>query len=193
MASIWFTSDYHLGHAGILRLCNRPFREVDEMAETIIERHNAVVAETDEVYDLGDFAFRCEPKYAAACLGRLNGRRKLLWGNHDKALRQALARGLLDELIASGRVQFIGEAKPSLHTILRINVNGQPIVLSHYGLRTWQGAFRGAWHVYGHSRGNLPPFHKSFDVGVDANEFHPVSFEGVRARMELVRDPFAES
>jgi hypothetical protein len=33
---------------------------------------------------------------------------------------------------------------------------GQPIVLCHYAMRVWNRSHHGAWHLYGHSRGNLP-------------------------------------
>jgi len=32
----WFTSDYHLGHANIIKYCNRPFKGIDQMNSTII-------------------------------------------------------------------------------------------------------------------------------------------------------------
>ena len=189
----WFTSDYHIGHRNIIRLCERPFKDIEEMDRALIDRHNAKVGESDTVYDLGDFAFRCTPEYAVACLAQLNGRRHLLWGNHDKPLRQALKRGLLDGLLASGQLTLIGDPDPHMQTALRINVDGQDIVLAHYAQRTWHGAFRGTWHLYGHSHGNLTPFRKSMDIGVDAHEFHPVSFTELQSRMAQVQEPFSEA
>jgi calcineurin-like phosphoesterase family protein len=41
----------------------------------------------------------------------------------------------------------------------------------------------GAWHLYGHSHGALPPYGKSFDVGVDCWNYKPVSFEQVQEKM----------
>lgn len=84
MNRVWFTSDYHMGHGNIIGLCQRPFASVEAMEIEIIERHNSVVGSDDEVYDLGDFAYRCSSQHAADCLRRLNGRRTMLWGNHDK-------------------------------------------------------------------------------------------------------------
>ncbi len=181
-----------MGHFNIIGLCQRPFGSVEEMENAIVERHNAVVGPEDVVYDLGDFAFRCSAEHAVECLRRLNGRRTILWGNHDKALRQALKRGLLDDLLESGRLSFIGDPDPHLQTGFQVVVENQWIVLAHYAQRTWQGAFRGAWHLYGHSHGNLPAFKKSMDVGVDAWDFRPLSFEQIRDHMQAVIEAFAE-
>ena len=57
---IFFTSDLHLGHANIIRLCNRPFSNVEEMDETIINNWNSVVTDNDDVYILGDFSYKSE-------------------------------------------------------------------------------------------------------------------------------------
>ncbi len=133
MPTTWFTSDYHLGHRNIIRLCNRPFANVEEMDQAIIERHNACVGQADTVYDLGDFAFRCSAEYAVACLHRLNGRRHLVLGNHDKPLRQAHKRGLLDELIESGRLTLVGDTDPRIQTAFRVSIEGWHTSLSAHG------------------------------------------------------------
>jgi calcineurin-like phosphoesterase family protein len=52
----WYTADLHLGHANIIRYCDRPFSDVDEMNRALIDRWNSVVADDDEVWVLGDVA-----------------------------------------------------------------------------------------------------------------------------------------
>jgi calcineurin-like phosphoesterase family protein len=47
MPNTWFTADFHLGHANIIRYCNRPFSTVEEMDQTILERLNASVKVND--------------------------------------------------------------------------------------------------------------------------------------------------
>ena len=39
----WFTSDLHIGHANIIRFCNRPYADVNEMNADLIRRYNEVV------------------------------------------------------------------------------------------------------------------------------------------------------
>ena len=52
---LFFTSDLHLGHANIIRYCDRPFANVGEMDAELIRRWNETVGEEDVVYFLGDF------------------------------------------------------------------------------------------------------------------------------------------
>jgi calcineurin-like phosphoesterase family protein len=61
MTNVYFTADQHFGHAGIIGLCKRPFRSVEEMDEAMIANWNAVVGPDDEVWHLGDFAYRIKP------------------------------------------------------------------------------------------------------------------------------------
>lgn len=62
----------------------------------------------------------------------------------------------------------------------------QRIILFHYALRVWRGSYRGNWQLYGHSHGNLPDEENNLaiDAGVDAHDFSPLSYEGVKAIMK---------
>ena len=53
---IYFTSDLHLGHRGIIEMQNRPFKSVEEMNRSLIENYNSVVHKNDTVYILGDIS-----------------------------------------------------------------------------------------------------------------------------------------
>lgn len=164
--TVWFTSDTHYGHAGIVRYANRPFPSVEEMDEAMITQWNAAVRPGDVVYHLGDFAL-CAPSRAIDIARRLKGRKHLIWGNHDQLLRR--------------HVEFIAcwaDAKD----LTQIVVDRQKITLCHYSMRTWASSHHGAWQLYGHSHGTLPdlPHALSLDVGVDCWNYAPVSFETLR-------------
>lgn len=82
MTNTWFTSDHHFGHKNILEFepIARPFKDLNEMHEVLIERWNKMVAPDDKVYYLGDFAFG---KQNLAIAARLHGYKYLVMGNHD--------------------------------------------------------------------------------------------------------------
>lgn len=75
-----------MGHANIITFLDnagkviRPFSCLEEMEETMIERHNAIVKPNDRVYFLGDVAMNRGGLLRAA---RFNGKKVLIKGNHD--------------------------------------------------------------------------------------------------------------
>jgi calcineurin-like phosphoesterase family protein len=56
------------------------------------------------------------------------------------------------------------------------------IVLCHYAFEVWNKRHFGSWCLHGHSHGTLPsPDHMArYDVGVDNNDYFPVSYEQVK-------------
>lgn len=78
----WLVSDTHFFHANILKYCNRPFKDVNDMNEELIKRWNAVVGPNDIVHHLGDFCFG-KKENVMAVLPRLNGKIDIVLGNHD--------------------------------------------------------------------------------------------------------------
>lgn len=168
MARVWFTSDTHFGHAGILKEsmhCRRDlvFSSVEEMDKTMVDNWNSIVGPKDTVFHLGDFAYRCSQEHADSIFARLRGRKILIHGNHEK-------RGK--------RLPWAEQ-----HQYLEIKVDNRDLVLFHYSQRSWNGQHRGAIHCFGHSHGSLPPLGMSLDVGVDCWGFRPVSLDEILARL----------
>jgi calcineurin-like phosphoesterase family protein len=79
----FFTSDTHFGHANIIKYCDRPFKDVPHMNETLINNWNSVVGEDDTVFHLGDVALGPWEDWDKS-LSRLNGHKVLVIGNHDR-------------------------------------------------------------------------------------------------------------
>ena len=71
---VFFTSDTHFGHAGIITFCHRPFQDVAQMNETMIANWNRVVGPEDIVFHLGDFCLGGEFAFLA---GRASGTGRL--------------------------------------------------------------------------------------------------------------------
>ena len=149
----FFTADQHYGHANIIKFCNRPFINVFEMDQELIRRHNEVVSINDTVIHAGDFAFR-NKLHVGNYFGQLNGNHIFLKGSHDKWLKNGayLWEGMIEK---------------------------QYVVVCHYAMRTWPRSHYGSWQLFGHSHSQLTEHNKEkqYDIGVDNNDFYPVSFE----------------
>jgi calcineurin-like phosphoesterase family protein len=161
----FFTADTHFNHPEIIRHCGRPFLSIQEMNETIIKNWNLKVGPKDLVYHLGDFCFG-NRKDHLNYLSRLNGRVILILGNHDSV----------------GDPKNYGFSEK--HKMLEVKIEKQHITLCHYAMRVWAKSHYDAWMLYGHSHNCLPPEGKTWDVGVDANDFTPLSFEEIKKIME---------
>lgn len=171
MNNVWFTSDFHLGHFNIIRYCKRPFGSLREMDDVIVERVNACVRPNDVLYFLGDFCMGKEEQ-VITYRKRLACRKiHFIEGNHDKTTRKQ------QQLFASWGL------------LSEVHVAQQRIVLCHYAMRVWPHHAQGAWHLYGHSHGNLPdePFALSLDIGVDTHDFRPWHFEEIQTVMAQKR------
>ena len=87
-SKVFFTSDTHFYHGNIIRFCNRPFKDVEMMNETIISNWNNTVGQDGIVFHLGDFCLGGSAEWSKI-LDRLNGKIYLIMGNHDlKNIRQ---------------------------------------------------------------------------------------------------------
>jgi len=87
MPAVFLVSDTHFGHAGVCRFTRsdgctplRPWNDPAEMDEAMVKAWNERVRPTDKVYHLGDVVIN---RRALATLGRLNGDKVLIRGNHD--------------------------------------------------------------------------------------------------------------
>lgn len=79
----WFTSDTHFGHKNIVKFDETPFSSIEEYDEALIKRWNSVVGKNDIVYHLGDFAMTNNKDLLKSYFNRLNGRKRIILGNHD--------------------------------------------------------------------------------------------------------------
>ena len=141
------------------------------MNQTLLEDWNRHVAFDDVVYHLGDFTLSGR-KRAAYYFSRLNGAIKILgtYWHHDK------------KWMPRGSTSFHGvEILPPLY-VLKHN---PPITLCHYPMARWERSHYGGWHLHAHSHGKHIPTGKMMDIGVDANDYTPVSLLQVKAKLDM--------
>lgn len=163
---IYFTSDLHIGHANILHICQRPFDNIQDMNETIIHNWNQRVQAKDTVYILGDFFFRMDVEDANAIIKKLKGKKISIKGNHDLKYDQSLFEEICDFKV--------------------VKYNRKKFILMHYPLLEWPHYFQGGIHLHGHQHNtqeyNLEMQKQGilrYDVGVDANNFKPISIDEI--------------
>ena len=169
----YYIADTHFGHANIIKLSNRPFTSVEEMDGTIIKNWNSRVTNSDDVYILGDFAYKGEEpvKY----LKQLNGHKHLILGNHDGKIRKAqhIYSRYFDEIV-------------DLRTV---NDNGTQIVCFHYPMVEWNGYYRDTLHFYGHLHNTVHnettqyamKMKNAYNVGADILGYTPRTLEEIIA------------
>ena len=80
----WLTADLHLGEDRF-EIMARPFTNPMEHVNTLIRNHNSLVDKEDKVYIIGDILYqKADPEIYLPQIAKLNGRKTLLRGNHDR-------------------------------------------------------------------------------------------------------------
>ncbi|WP_248885557.1 hypothetical protein [Acidithiobacillus acidisediminis] len=162
--TIFFTSDWHLGHKNIIRYTQRPFSSIEEMESCLIGEWHSRVTRRDTVYFLGDFSVtnaQNRPRMEAI-LASLPGHKILVVGNHD-----------------DGKIQGWDEE----HRLLDVRVDGKHLLLCHYPLASW-GDMRNILHLHGHTHGNGGRHPGMIDVGVDVWGGRIVTLEDILPHTE---------
>jgi calcineurin-like phosphoesterase family protein len=197
--TIFFTSDTHFGHYNIINFCKRPIvegfqgvpptlsrNEAKQLNdELLIRRWNECIKADDEVYHLGDFAFYGKTK-AAEIIQRLNGRKYLIRGNHDgHASQWWLYQGF--QWVKDYYVVRVHEQQTIADHLVQYHQN---IVLCHFPILSWENMQHGSWHLHGHCHGALNHLNEKttrYDVGVDPNNWYPLTYDEVKGIMQAKR------
>lgn len=178
---VFFTSDTHFFHNNIIKYCDRPFENVREMNETLIENWNKIVPKDGIVFHLGDVSLTAKNKDLSEILYKLNGKIHLIKGNHEK---DALSKF------------YIADRWETISDILEINIideeityGRQHIIMCHYPMIVWNGSHRGSWQLFGHVHGMMSNKgviqHKptQMDIGVDTHDFRPYSYQEIKEKI----------
>ena len=166
---IYFTSDLHLGHKNIIKLCHRPFASLEEMDETLVSNWNQVVTNGDTVYIIGDLMFRTQ-NHPLDVLIRVRGKKNLILGNHD--------RGWLNKIEAADFFK-------SVESYSEISDGKRKLALCHYPMMSWGGTGKGSYLIHGHIHNNrdaaywplLASMDHALNASVEINLYKPVTFD----------------
>ena len=160
MSRVYITSDLHLGHTNVLKFSNRPHDTVEEMFESLKAQWNAVVTKRDIVWILGDVAWS---QQWAMRVGELNGRLRLVMGNHDNKMGK-------------------GAHKPyeSVHGAVRY----KGCILTHIPIHPSE-FYRWRYNIHGHMHNNTIDDRRYINVNMDVTKSYvPLAFDDVLERAE---------
>lgn len=172
----YFISDLHFGHEDRIIWDERPFHNAAEMFDVMRAKWNAKVTDDDDVWIIGDFTYYGEQSddniiyYAHS----LNGRKHLIYGNHDVRIEQ-------DKKLQSLFTECVYQKY--------IETEGRKIFMYHYPLVEWYRRPAGCFLIYGHIHGSRDDGYEfmashrgdsAFNAGVMINGYVPVTFEELR-------------
>jgi len=177
--NIWFASDFHFCHANVIKYDGRPFENVEEMNQTLIDNWNSKVKDNDIVFYLGDLSFDRDGVRTQEIIKQLKGKIHFILGNHD------------DERVIRKMGRF-----ESVSDYINLSVKDdenprkrQDIMMMHYAILSWDKAHHGAWHLHGHSHQSLvkqtPEYYKRkvLDMGCNGWDYSPVSYAEIKKIM----------
>lgn len=134
-------SDQHFHHININTFDNRPFENIEEMNQTLIDNWNSVVHERDTVYVLGDMFYRAPSDKVFNILDRLNGNIIYIFGNHERPIKK-------NEKVLK---EYLEETHEYLDIAHDYHGEHFRLVMSHYPIPLFNGHFReNVVHLYGH-------------------------------------------
>lgn len=172
----YFTADWHFHHKNIIKYCNRPFIDLKEMHNTIIDNFNDVVDEDDTVCVLGDLMLG-GPNHKQSLenlIDRLCGDLHLVTGNHDRLNNR----------------QYIDIGFSSVHTIypFHFNKDSDVVYLMHdpATAQTVPDQFCLTGHVHGLWRRQfMDNGSVCVNVGIDVWDYKPVLLDRTLEEMEV--------
>lgn len=160
MRNIFATTDSHYGHANIIKYCNRPFSNVEEMNEAMIENWNKVVGDSDIVYHLGDVYFG---KNTSNFMNRLKGRKRLVLGNHDEG-KDPVLLGMFEKVMAWRMFPEFG------------------LLLTHVPVHESSLEMKVSHNVHGHTHNFKIADDRYINVCVENTDYTPVNLESLRVK-----------
>lgn len=165
---IWFTSDWHGGHANILKYAERPFADLDVMHRELTLRYRMCIDPKDDVYFLGDLWLGKDDAVLRALYEPLPGRKFFVRGNHDWSRATRVLRTFMTEVPNGHELTYEPEEGRSATFVLRHKPTG---------LAPFQ-AGAGMWLLHGHTHrqwGEARTGPRSLDVGVDSHAYAPLN------------------
>lgn len=168
---IYFIADTHFQHKNIIKYCGRPFKNVNQMDNTMINNWNMTVNNNDEIYILGDLSIEnVNINNLQNIVSQLKGHKYLLRGNHDD---------LSDECYHHMGIEKIYDKSIILNDF---------IILKHYP-PYYINNNTPYFYIFGHVHNSehIKSMTKhSFCVSVERINYTPISIEEIKKKIDNI-------
>lgn len=178
-----YIADLHFGHRSVIVFDQRPFTDIDEVDRTLIYLWNSRVQADDDIYIIGDFAYKNE-KPEEWYLRQLKGRKHLIIGNHD------------NRLLKNEKAMSYFE---TVDKMLHVSDNGNQICLCHFPIAEWNGFHKGHYHIFGHYHNEtegafqyMKNFDRALNAGCMINNYTPASFNELIRNNQIFKENVAQ-
>lgn len=184
---IYFTSDQHYWHANVIKYCNRPYADMQEMNEALVKNWNDIVKPEDTVYCLGDFSLAFRP--VETITPRLMGTKYLVPGNHDfchsynkKSRNPERKAEWVKKYENNGWIVLPEQTTLDIPGAATVQLCHHPYVFDRFDdkYERWRPKDDGRWLLCGHVHEKWKLGNRMINVGVDQWDFKPVSIEEIK-------------
>jgi calcineurin-like phosphoesterase family protein len=156
------------------------FETIEEHDQQIIERWNSVVQEDDVVFFLGDAALhRVKLSYLVHIFSQLKGQIIWLRGNHCDHINFEWQRQLKE---AASSIEF-KDYEEIFFKDTSSPAGIRRVCLFHYPILEFNGKYRGAYHLYGHSHTVVHDIYGAYSVCACITDYRPVNFDWVQSKI----------
>ena len=167
------TADEHYGHENVINYSVRPYKNADEMNQSLIDNANSITNDNDITFHVGDVSINKSNEYIIDILNQIKGKHILIKGSHD--------RWEPEKYDSNKKINFVGH-------IFEKKVGKNYFVFCHYPMRSWPRSHYNSILLYGHSHGNMIDFGNSMDVGVDCNLYKPFLLTDIVKKFKVIVD-----
>lgn len=129
------------------------------MDRLIIANWQRQVGPNDIVWMNGDIFFHRDAHHCKRIMQQLPGILNLVYGNHDKIIRQN---------------EFLQNEFNSIQEWAELLIDGKRVIMHHYPTYEWKDMHKGAYHLYGHIHSRYGEIEhpgisgRAMDIGIDS-------------------------
>lgn len=186
----WYCSDHHLSHGNIIKYQSRPFVDIREMDEKLLEYHNMLVKPEDHVSFLGDVTIRrggrIDKEWFIQTMRKFNGHLRLYLGNHDHFPIQTYLDAGFEKIYATWRSeegilwshmpihpQSLGSVRANVHGHIHGNPDYAPVI-----------------YLDKEGKVKCKPY---INVSVEKTDYHPITLDEIQERIRIAKEKIEDA